>query len=75
MISNYVGICLLCLNLMNLQITWYHFIRARFVVLAIRINVRKKLCPLYLETPPNHHQPPPRPERWKNRQHSYMIFM
>lgn len=66
------GIYLLCLNLTNLQ-TWYHLIGSWFVVLAIRTNVREKLHPHYLKTPPDHHKP--RPEKLQNRQDSDVIFM
>lgn len=58
-ISDYSGMYLLCLNLMNLQTTWYHLIRSWFVVLAIRTSVGEKRCPHYLKTPPDHHKPGP----------------
>ena len=46
------------------------FIRSWFVILAVGTNVRGKLCPYCLETPPGNHMPPPRPESCGNRQES-----
>lgn len=50
----FFGSILAVFNLMNLQTTWYPFVRSRFVILAMETSVTEKLCPYNLETPPDH---------------------